>query len=111
MYRSPDDVEKIIRDNYAQGIRRFFITDDNFARNHDWEPLFDRLIALRAGDCPKIGFTIQVDTLCHKIPNLIEKAAQAGVRRVFIGLENISPDNLIAAKCLSGIILNPLNQM
>ncbi|HEY6996028.1 MAG TPA: radical SAM protein [Xanthobacteraceae bacterium] len=97
-FRSPDDVEKIIRDNYVQGIRRFFITDDNFARNRDWEPLFDRLIALRAGDCPKIGFTIQVDTLCHKIPNFIEKAAQAGVRRVFIGLENINPDNLIAAK-------------
>ena len=96
--RSPDDVEKIVRENYAQDIRRFFITDDNFARNSDWEALFDRLIALRAGDCPKIGFTIQVDTLCHKIPNFIEKAAQAGVRRVFIGLENINPDNLIAAK-------------
>ena len=45
-----------------------------------------------------IGFTIQVDTLCHKIPNFIEKATAAGVRRVFIGLENINPDNLIAAK-------------
>jgi hypothetical protein len=56
------------------------------------------LIALRNGDCPRIGLTIQVDTLCHKIPNFIEKAAQAGVRRVFIGLENINPDNLIAAK-------------
>src|SRR3954454_13603412 len=97
-FRSPDDLEKIIRENYAQNIRRFFITDDNFARNRDWEPLFDRLIELRAGDCPKIGFTMQVDTLCHKIPNFIEKAAQAGVRRVFIGLENINPDNLIAAK-------------
>ena len=97
-FRSPDDLERIVRENYAQGIKRFFITDDNFARNRDWEPLFDRLIALRAGDCPKIGFTIQVDTLCHKIPDFIEKAAQAGVRRVFIGLENINPDNLIAAK-------------
>jgi hypothetical protein len=97
-FRSPDDLEKIVRDNYAQGIKRFFITDDNFARNRDWEPLFDRLIALRAGDCPQIGFTIQVDTLCHKIANFIEKASQAGVRRVFIGLENINPDNLIAAK-------------
>jgi hypothetical protein len=96
--RSPGDLERIIRANYAQNIRRFFITDDNFARNHDWEPLFDRLIALRASDCPKIGFTIQVDTLCHKISNFIEKAALAGVRRVFIGLENINPDNLIAAK-------------
>ena len=25
------------------------------------------------------GFTIQVDTLCHKIPNFIEKATKAGV--------------------------------
>ena len=97
-FRSPDDLERTVRENYAQNIKRFFITDDNFARNRDWEVLFDRLIALRAGDCPKIGFTIQVDTLCHKIPNFIEKAAQAGVRRVFIGLENINPDNLIAAK-------------
>ena len=97
-FRSPDDLERIVRENYAQGIKRFFITDDNFARNRDWEVLFDRLIQLRNGEFPKIGFTIQVDTLCHKIPSFIEKAAQAGVRRVFIGLENINPDNLIAAK-------------
>ena len=97
-FRTPDDLEKIIRENYAQKIYRFFITDDNFARNRDWEMLFDRLIELRANGFPKIGFTIQVDTLCHKIPNFIEKASQAGVRRVFIGLENINPDNLIAGK-------------
>jgi hypothetical protein len=96
--RSPDDLEKIVRENYAEGIKRFFITDDNFARNKDWEPLFDRMIKLRVDEGLKIGFTIQVDTLCHKIPNFIEKATKAGVRRVFIGLENINPDNLIAAK-------------
>ena len=60
--------------------------------------LFDRLIHLRKTEFLELGFTIQVDTLCHKIPNFIEKATQAGVRRVFIGLENINPDNLIAAK-------------
>jgi len=103
-FRSADDLEKIVRQNYAQQIYRFFITDDNFARNRDWEPLFDRLITLRNGDCPKIGFTIQVDTLCHKIPNFIEKASQAGVRRVFIGLENINPDSLIGAKKLQNKI-------
>src|SRR5437763_11444254 len=41
---------------------------------------------------------IQVDTLCHKIPNFIAKARRAGVTRVFIGLENINPTNLMAAK-------------
>jgi hypothetical protein len=97
-FRTPDDLEKIVRENHAQGIKRFFITDDNFARNRDWELLFDRLIHLRETEFSGLGFTIQVDTLCHKIPNFIEKAARAGVRRVFIGLENINPDNLIAAK-------------
>ncbi len=97
-FRSADDLEKTIRENYAENIKRFFITDDNFARNRHWELLFDRLIELRANGCPNIGFTIQVDTLCHKISNFIEKASKAGVRRVFIGLENINPDNLIAAK-------------
>ena len=97
-YRTPDDVERTIRDNYAQGIKRFFITDDNFARNRNWEALFDRIIEIREREGWNLGFTIQVDTLCHKIPNFIEKAQQAGVRRVFIGLENINPDNLITAK-------------
>ncbi len=97
-FRTADDLERTIRENYAQGIKRFFITDDNFSRNRHWEALFDRMIRLRIGEGLPIGFTIQVDTLCHRIPNFIEKAAQAGVRRVFIGLENINPDNLIASK-------------
>jgi len=31
-YRDADDVERILRASLAQGIRRFFITDDNLAR-------------------------------------------------------------------------------
>ena len=81
-----------------QGIHKFFITDDNFARNKEWESLFDRLIHLREKEGITIKLVIQVDTLCHRIPNFIEKAARAGVNRVFIGLENINPDNLLAAK-------------
>jgi hypothetical protein len=33
----PDDVEAIIRTNAAQNINRFFITDDDSARNKNWE--------------------------------------------------------------------------
>ncbi len=97
-YRSADDIERIVRENYAQGIKNFFITDDNFARNRNWEQIFDRLIELREGEGIPIKLIIQVDTLCHRIPNFIEKAGRAGAKRVFIGLENISPDNLIGAK-------------
>ena len=96
--RSSDDIEQIVRLNKAQGLRSCFITDDNFARNKDWEPILDRLIKLREVDNLRMSFIIQVDTLCHKLPGFIEKCARAGVRRVFIGLENINPQNLLGAK-------------
>jgi Radical SAM superfamily len=96
--RSPDDVERLIRRHYAEGVRRFFITDDNFARNKDWEAIFDRIIELRERDKMDVRLVIQVDTLCHKLANFVDKAARAGVTRVFIGLENINPANLLAAK-------------
>lgn len=97
-FRSADDVEHLVRLNWAQGISKFFITDDNFARNRAWEEILDRLIALREKEAIPLGLMIQVDTLCHKIPNFIEKAKRAGVTRVFIGLENVNPDNLAVAK-------------
>ena len=96
--RSPGDIERIVRTNVAQGLHSFFITDDNFARNKDWEIILDKLIDLREVEKLKISFIIQVDTLCHKLPNFIDKSKRAGVKRVFIGLENINPDSLLGAK-------------
>lgn len=93
-HRTADDVERIIRTNVAQGITKFFITDDNFARNKAWEEHFDRIIRLRDELGVDLKLTVQVDTLCHKIPRFIEKAGRAGVEKVFIGLESINPDAL-----------------
>jgi hypothetical protein len=97
-HRTAGDVERIVRANFASGVRSFFITDDNFARNRNWEAIFDRMIELRERENIKVSFIIQVDTMCHKIPHFVEKAAKAGCHRVFIGLENINPDNLMSAK-------------
>ena len=47
---------------------------------------------------------IQVDTLCHRIPNFIEKSVKAGVDNVFIGMENINPDNLVACNKRQNLI-------
>jgi len=96
-HRTPDDVERLVRANAADGVGNFFITDDNFARNRNWESIFDRLIELReAGHA--IRLTIQADTQCHRIPRFIEKAGLAGVTRVFIGMESIDPDALKTAQ-------------
>jgi radical SAM superfamily enzyme YgiQ (UPF0313 family) len=97
-FRSADDVERLVRLNWTQGVHKFFITDDNFARNREREAIFDRLIELKERDGIPLGLMIQVDTLCHRIPNFVEKAKRAGVTRVFIGLENVNPDDLAAAK-------------
>ena len=97
-YRSGEDVANIVKRNLSQGVKRFFITDDNFARNRNWEEILDRLIGLREEVDIRFNLVIQVDTLCHKIPNFINKCVDAGVKRVFIGLENINPDNLKEVK-------------
>ena len=87
-----------MRANAAQGITRFFVTDDNFARNKNWEA--DPRPADRAarGGGLQIRLLLQVDTLCHHMPGFIEKAARAGCNAVFIGLENINPESLMGAK-------------
>ena len=93
--RSVDDMERLVRRVHNFEQTSVFITDDNFARNRDWEAYFDRLIELRKEGI-QLRFIIQVDTLCHKISGFIDKAVAAGVTQVFVGLENINPDNLAA---------------
>jgi hypothetical protein len=93
-YRTADDIEAIIRANHRMGIKRYFITDDDFARNKHWEAIFDRIILLRQRDGIKISFILQVDTASHRIPRFVEKAGKAGCRKVFIGMENVNPQTL-----------------
>lgn len=93
-FRTADDIESIVRENWARGIRRYFVTDDNFARNKNWEAIFDRLIELRENEGMNINMMLQVDTACHHVPRFIEKASRAGCHKIFIGLENINPEVL-----------------
>ncbi len=95
-HRSADDVERLVRAYVARGVHRFFITDDNIARNKNWESIFDRLIHLREQEGVPLKLFIQVDMMSHKIPDFVEKATRAGCKRVFIGMESINPENLAA---------------
>ena len=94
--RTAEDIEAIVRENDRRGIRRYFITDDDFARNRHWESIFDRLILLRECDRLRISFTLQVDAASHRLSRFIEKAGKAGCRKVFIGIESVNPETLKA---------------
>ena len=87
-----------MRANAAQGATRFFVTDDNFARNRKWEPILDRPIGLREQEGSRIRLLLQVDTLCRRTPGLSEKAARAGCNVGSIGLENINSEPLPGTK-------------
>jgi radical SAM superfamily enzyme YgiQ (UPF0313 family) len=97
-FRSADHIAESIRRNYHEnGITFYFFTDDNFARNKNWEAIFDVLIRLRTDEKIPVRFMMQVDVLSWKIKNFVAKAHQAGCLNVFIGMESVDPGNLAAA--------------
>ncbi len=96
--RSAEAITDAIRKNYAEnGVSFYFFTDDNYARNKNWEKIFDALIALREEENIPVEFMMQVDVLSHKINGFIKKARRAGCSNVFIGMETINDRNLKAA--------------
>jgi hypothetical protein len=97
-FRTAEDLGKVLEQNAAQGVYHYFVADDDLARNQNWKELFDTLAYYRHEKGYPLRLAIQVDTQCHKIPGFINKAMHAGVRQVFVGMENINPDNLLAAK-------------
>ena len=97
-FRSAEHIARAIRRNYHEnGITFYFFTDDNFARNKNWEAIFDQLIKIRTQDKIPVEFMMQVDVLSWKIKNFVTKARQAGCINVFIGMESVDPGNLAAA--------------
>jgi radical SAM superfamily enzyme YgiQ (UPF0313 family) len=97
-FRTVEDLEKIIRENAVQGITRFFVTDDNFARNKNWKAFLGTLARLRREEGIDVRLIMQVDTLAHRIDGFIDACVDAGLHQVFVGLENINADNLAVVK-------------
>ncbi|GAB4244134.1 MAG: hypothetical protein Kow00109_20060 [Acidobacteriota bacterium] len=97
-FRSPELIAEAIRENWRRNrVSFYFFTDDNFARNKQWEAIFDTLIALREEEGIPVEFMMQVDVLSYRIKGFIEKARRAGCSNVFIGMESVNDDNLQAA--------------
>jgi radical SAM superfamily enzyme YgiQ (UPF0313 family) len=92
--RTADDLERIVRHHHALGVHSFFLTDDNFARNKNWEAFFDRLIAIRETEGWGVRLLMQVDMQSHRVRRFVDKAVRAGVDQLFVGLESIDPDSL-----------------
>lgn len=97
-FRTAEEIAAKLRHNHrAHGVTFYFFTDDNFARNQNWEAIFDALVHLREAEGIPIGFMMQADVLSWKIPRFLEKASRAGCTSVFIGMESLNPESLKSA--------------
>ncbi|MFA7255943.1 MAG: radical SAM protein [Candidatus Omnitrophota bacterium] len=98
-FRDVDLLIETVREGYRNHkISHYFFTDDNFCRHKNWEMILDRLIELKEKEGIPFHFMMQLDTQAHTVPNFVEKAARAGCRQVFIGMESLNQENLKAAK-------------
>ena len=91
--RTAHDVEQITRAGYAQGTHNHFITDDDFARNRNWEPI-DCIIQLRTTVGLKIHLTLQVMPPVPRFSISSRRRFGPDARKHFIGLECIKPESL-----------------
>ena len=97
-FRSVEKIVQLLRENYHEHeISYYFFTDDNFSRNKSWNAIFDAMIRLRKEEKIALRFMMQVDTQSHRIPHFVEKASEAGCTQVFIGMESLNEENLMAA--------------
>lgn len=96
-HRSLEGIERHVRACVAQGIHKVLISDDNFARSPIWREVTEVLARLQRELNVELEVFIQVDALATKIRGFVEACKAGGVKRVFIGLESIRPDNLAAA--------------
>lgn len=86
-------VDEVVDEIKRRGIKRFFLTDDNFGLNFSTDPdycaeLFDALMKLDLK-----GWTCQSEMSIAKFPELLEMGKHAHLDKHFVGFESVNPDN------------------
>jgi radical SAM superfamily enzyme YgiQ (UPF0313 family) len=86
-------VDEVVDEIQRRGIKRFFLTDDNFGLNFSTDPdycahLFEALAKLDLH-----GWTCQSEMSIAKFPELLEMSVAAHLDKHFVGFESVNPDN------------------
>jgi radical SAM superfamily enzyme YgiQ (UPF0313 family) len=86
-------IDEVVDEIQRRGIKRFFLTDDNFGLNFSIDPdycanLFDALAKLDL-----YGWTCQSEMSIAKFPELLEMSRAAHLDKHFIGFESVNPNN------------------
>ncbi|MBW1704887.1 MAG: cobalamin-dependent protein, partial [Deltaproteobacteria bacterium] len=93
-------IERVLTDlddiYYTRKTRWVFIADDNLVLDPEW--VIEICDAIIARDYKKLNIVVQADCISMaKNEEMVHKMALAGIRSVFLGIENVSKKNLATA--------------
>lgn len=86
-------VEQVIEEIERRGIKRFFLTDDNFGLNFRLHPEYMEQLFKALRKLPLQGWTCQAEQMVADYPDLLKLAREAHLDKFFIGFESANPHN------------------
>ena len=86
-------VDEVVDEIRRRGIKRFFLTDDNFGLAFRTDPDYIEALFKALAPLPLQGWTAQAEMLVSSHPDLLKLARRAHLDKLFIGFESVNPDN------------------
>ncbi len=86
-------VEQVVEEIERRGIKRFFLTDDNFGLNFRLHPEYMEELFKALRKLPLQGWTCQAEQMVADYPDLLKLAREAHLDKFFIGFESANPHN------------------
>ncbi len=86
-------IDEVVDEIQRRGIKRFFLTDDNFGLNFSTDPDYCANLFTALSKLNLQGWTCQSEMSIAKFPELLEMSVAANLDKHFIGFESVNPDN------------------
>lgn len=86
-------VDEVVDEIERRGIKRFFLTDDNFGLNFTTDPEYCAQLFEALAKLDLHGWTCQSEMSVAQHPELLDMSVAAHLDKHFIGFESVNPDN------------------
>ncbi len=86
-------VDEVVDEIQRRGIKRFFLTDDNFGLNFTTDPDYCAELFGALSKLDLHGWTCQSEMSIAKHTDLLEMSRAAHLDKHFVGFESVNPDN------------------
>lgn len=86
-------IDEVVDEIRRRGIKRFFLTDDNFGLAFRTDPDYIAALFEALAPLPLSGWTAQAEMIVSQYPELLRAARRAHLDKLFIGFESVNPAN------------------